>query len=141
MIAGLDTTTTMDRRTKIIHDFTRWAAASAARQGAELRGRKLYPYIDGIDRDALLHMRPPDLTDATFERWYRAQVETLANASGLSVGWAAKIVNMTTKIEVYISGGGDPLLKSWIHPPIDKGLVDGISRAYPLKGGLRVDWG
>jgi hypothetical protein len=48
----------------------------------------------------------------------------------LSVGWAAKLVNLYLKTTVYVSGYGRPELVKWIHPPIDSGLWQGIEEAY-----------
>jgi hypothetical protein len=46
------------------------------------------------------------------------------------IGWAAKIVNMLTKIHVYVAGRGSPKLRGLIHPPIDNLLVNAILKKY-----------
>ena len=126
-----------NRRRKIILDFARWAAASAARQGADVRGRKLYPGIDEIDMDTLTVTTKDAWTEKEFQAWHKFQVEKLAEKTGLPVGWAAKILSMVTKVRIYMAREGDSSLLELIHPPIDNKLIDAIRSRYPLKSESR----
>jgi len=113
-----------DARETIIHNFARWAAASSARQGSKIRGRDWYEPIDKIrnDLDALLSNKRP--SKDKFAKWHETVVEKLRDDTREAVGWAAKILNMVTKVEIYLAGLGHPELKRLIHPPIDNILID-----------------
>jgi hypothetical protein len=122
----------VERRQKIISDFTRWAATSAARQGVDLRGRRWYEHIDAIDLTSLFSL-PPPLSGDSFDEWHEREVVKLARTTGVPIGWSAKIVNMVTKIRVYIAREGDSSLLALIHPPIDNQLIEAIKDFFPLK--------
>ena len=121
-----------DTRQIIVHRFSRWAAASAARQGANIRGRTWYDRIDKIDRTFIFAERCP--SEAEFATWHRQEVEKLTHDHtgkvDEAIGWAAKILNMVTKVEVYLSGLGHPGLAKLIHPPIDNTLIKAIIDEY-----------
>jgi hypothetical protein len=91
----------------IAHSFSRWAAASAARQGSSVRGCAWYERIDAIDRKIIFAKRCP--TEAEFATWHQDEVEKLTCYTGkvdVAIGWAAKILNMVTKVEVYFRAQG-----------------------------------
>jgi hypothetical protein len=113
-------------RQDIVYRFACWAAASAARQGSKIRGRSWYMPIKKIkpNLDKLLSDERP--SQHKFTRWHETVVEKLCDDTAESAGWAAKILNMLTKVEVYLSGRGHPELKDLIHPPIDNGLIDAV---------------
>jgi hypothetical protein len=117
-----------DRRLVIVQKFARWAAASAARQGSPVRGRAWYAHIDQVHIKDLLSDKSP--TADSFARWHRAEVERLGGNARVPIGWAAKIVNMLTKVHVYVAGSGAPELRGLIHPPIDNFLVNAILKRY-----------
>lgn len=58
----------------------------------------------------------------------------MAASADVPIGWAAKMVNMLTKIHVYIACQGDPSLLPLIHPPVDNLLVDGVLNEFPIEG-------
>ncbi len=110
-------------REVIVHNFSRWAAASAARQGASVRGRAWYKHIDAIDRKSLfLKCRSED----DFGKWHESEVKKLSHSTGEVIGWSAKILNMVTKVEVYLAGLGHSGFKPLIHPPIDNRLINAV---------------
>ncbi len=119
-----------NRRSKIIREFAKWVAMSSARQGSEVRGRKLYPYIEDVDLNNLIGARDPS---EPFADWHRREVEGIAKRAKVSIGWAAKIINMLTKVWVYIAFDGNPSLRAEIHPPIDNQLIEAIKRKYPAR--------
>jgi hypothetical protein len=120
-----------DRRLLIIQTFARWAAASAARQGSPVRGRAWYEHIDHVRIKDLLSDKSP--TAEGFARWHRAEVERLGRNAHVPIGWAAKIVNMLTKVHVYVAGRGAPQLRGLIHPPIDNFLVNAILKKFSAR--------
>lgn len=117
-----------DRRRVIVQRFARWAAASATRQGSPVRGRVWYAHIDDVRIETLLSDRSP--TEESFARWHREEVERLGGNARVPIGWAAKVVNMLTKVHVYTAGRGSPELHELIHPPIDNFLVNTILKKY-----------
>jgi hypothetical protein len=132
------TTNTSSARKKIIGEFSYWVAVSAARQGIPVRGRKLYPFLRGVDLASLLDPEH-SWSDKDFAQWHHAQVLRLTDAAGINIGWSAKLINMLLKTSVYIAGEGHPSLAALIHPPIDNLLIQQICRRYasdPLNADL-----
>ena len=86
----------------------------------------------GFTRSVMLQLAPewkeaiPTWTH--FRDWLEAMVE---REPRLTVGWAAKILNVYLKTRVYIGGQGRHHLKEMIHPPIDAGLWLGLKRKFP----------
>jgi hypothetical protein len=119
-------------RDVIVAKFARWAAMSAARQGCDVRGENWYEHLDQVDLGNLLTMAP--VSPSAFGEWHEREVKALASSASVPIGWAAKMVNMLLKVHVYIARRGDPSLLAVIHPPIDRGLVDSISKTFPLNG-------
>jgi hypothetical protein len=62
----------------------------------------------------------------------RAKVKAMMDREPrLTVGWAAKIINMYLKTRAYIGAQGRHHLGEMIHPPIDSGLWLGLARKFP----------
>jgi hypothetical protein len=123
---------TAEPRTIIVERFALWAAMSAARQGCELRGRKWYEHLDRVDLASLI--AAASVTQPSFREWHEREVLKLAFGAGVPIGWAAKMVNMLTKVHIYIAGCGDASLLMVIHPPIDNNLMAAIRRRFLLNG-------
>jgi hypothetical protein len=123
----------MEARKTIIAEFALWAAVSAAKQGCKLKGNKWYPHLRLVNLDDLFEL-PAPVSPESFTCWHHREVEDLAKRADVAVGWAAKLVNMLTKTNVYIAGQGDRSLLRVIHPPIDNRLVIAVQRKFPLKG-------
>ena len=74
-------------------------------------------------------------SEAEFAKWHQQETEKLTcdphgHKVDETIGWAAKILNMVTKVEVYLSGSGHPGLTKLIHPPIDNTLIEAIIDQY-----------
>jgi hypothetical protein len=117
-----------ETRQKIVSTFARWAAASATRQGAKVRGSKWYDFIKQIDMKTLLSSKPP--SQESFAKWHEREVEELSRRSNDCIGWAAKVLNMVTKVEVYLARPERMDLAELIHPPIDNTLINAIIQKY-----------
>ena len=123
----------MTPRSTIVNTFAEWAAFSALRSGLptsvrRLRG-SLYPLIQTPDYDAIILRN--EISPQEFDHWH--ETNTLAiceKATGLPIGWAAKLINVYLKTRVYLAGDGSPSLVACIHPPIDTGLWQGIKAHY-----------
>jgi hypothetical protein len=127
-----------ETRQTIVHNFARWAAASSARQGASVRGRTWYERIDLIDRKTIFATRCP--SEEEFAQWHQREVKKLTRGrTGKveTIGWAAKILNMVMKVEVYLAGSGHPGLAKLIHPPIDNTVINAVIREYCKSGDER----
>jgi hypothetical protein len=121
-----------EKRRKIVHDFAKWTALSALRSGAPLKtGNRVYSLIDKANL-AVLFDSNRAVDDTEFDRWHEKTVLAFCGAEPtLSVGWAAKLVNVYLKTRVYLAGEGRKGLVSVIHPPIDYGLQHGLKKKYP----------
>jgi hypothetical protein len=117
-----------ESRRIIVGRFALWAAMSAARQGCDLRGRKWYEHLARVQLANL--MAAASVTRSSFREWHEREVQKLAFGAGVPIGWAAKMVNMLTKVHIYIAGRGDASLLAVIHPPIDNNLMAAIRRRF-----------
>jgi hypothetical protein len=124
-----------ESRKIIIERFALWAAMSAAKQGCGLRGRKWYEHLDRVDLASLI--AAASVTRSSFREWREREVQKLAFGAGVPIGWAAKMVNMLTKVHIYIAGCGNASLLTVIHPPIDNNLMAAIRRRFPLNGPMK----
>lgn len=120
-------------RERIIIEFAMWAATSATKLGCPVRGGAWYPHLRKVNLADLFELTAP-VSSERFSIWHRREVEALASRAGVPVGWAAKLLNMLTKVSVYIARYGDSSLQDLIHPPIDNRLVDAVHREFPIKG-------
>lgn len=117
-------------RQTIIAEFAAWTALSALRSGSPVKGRKeIYSIIEKIAFSEILEGAMP-ITQPEFDTWHQRQVEAIATAVSLNVGWIVKIVNVYLKTAVYIGDLGRPGLRECIHPPIDGILWDTIKKNY-----------
>jgi hypothetical protein len=64
------------KRSRIMSEFSLWVAMSAARQGSPLRGRKLYPFLQSVDLEAVLDQSHVWITEE-FQRWHEDRVVAL----------------------------------------------------------------
>ena len=122
-----------ETRKEITKNFAFWAAMSAARQGPKTyRGKKLYKVFEKIELGKRLdNLYSEKIKD--FEEWHEETTIELCKIIR-SFGWAAKLLNLILKIEVYIGGRGNKKLISLIHPPLDNKLVKEIDRQLRKKG-------
>jgi hypothetical protein len=121
-----------EARVKILADFAAWTALSALRSGAPIKARgDVYRLLRAVAFDILFdHCRGP-IDGAEFEAWHRNAVEELRQLQPrLNIGWAAKLINVYLKTRAYVGGEGRPNLSAHLHPPIDRGLWDGLRRRF-----------
>jgi hypothetical protein len=131
-------------RHDVIDTFARWTALSSARSGRHLKsGADIYPLLQAVDFKRWFvggGGRRPSVRN--FDKWHRGTVERLANRR-LSVGWAAKLVNVYLKTACYVGDLGRPGIRGVLHPPIDSGLWAGIKARFPehrvLKNKMPID--
>jgi len=125
-----------ESRRIIVERFALWAAMSAARQGCDLRGRKWYEHLARVDLASFI-AAGSSVTPSSFREWHEREVNKLASSAGVPIGWAAKMLNMLTKVHIYIAGCGDASLLTVIHPPIDTDLMAAVRRRFPLNGSTK----
>jgi len=100
--------TTSQKRGRIVHDFAKWTALSALRSGSPIKaGKQVYGLIDNHADLAALFACGSGIDAAEFDSWHERTVLAFCKAEpALSVGWAAKIVNVYLKTRVYLAGEG-----------------------------------
>lgn len=121
-----------DVRPQIIAQYAEWTALSALRSGAPIKSRRdVYTAIRGVDFESLFDRTLGPINGATFNDWHAREVLGLIRRERrLSVGWAAKIINVYLKTRCYIGAQGRHHLNEAIHPPIDAGLWLGLRRRF-----------
>ena len=121
-----------EARAKVLDDFARWTALSALRAGAPIKaGADIYPLLRAVEFESLFDARSGPIARAEFDEWHRRAVEKVRRLQPrLSVGWAAKLINVYLKTRAYVGGEGRPGLNALLHPPIDRGLWDGLRRHF-----------
>jgi hypothetical protein len=121
-----------DVRKAIIATYAQWTAMSALRSGAPIKSRRdVYTAIRGVDFAALFANELGPINRTTFDEWHANAVQRLIELEPrLTVGWAAKIINVYLKTRVYIGAQGRHHLKEMIHPPVDAGLWIGLARRF-----------
>ncbi|MBI3410649.1 MAG: hypothetical protein HY040_20120 [Planctomycetes bacterium] len=121
-------------RANILADFSAWTALSALRSGAPIKARSdVYRLLRGVPFETLFDADrgPIDLTE--FDAWHQWAVEELRRLEPLlNVGWAAKLINVYLKTRAYVGREGRINLSGQLHPPIDRGLWDGLRRRFGL---------
>lgn len=122
-----------DVRDAIIATYAEWTAMSALRSGAPIKSRRdVYTVLRRVDFAQLFDPALGPISRTTFDAWHKDAVEAMVEREPrLTVGWAAKILNVYLKTRVYIGGQGRHHLKEMIHPPIDAGLWLGLKRKFP----------
>ena len=119
-------------RPRIIQQYAEWTALSALRSGSPIKSRRdVYTAVRGVDFEPLFSREQPSCSAAEFNSWHRHAVEgLLARDARLTVGWAAKILNVYLKTRCYVGGQGRAGLAEALHPPIDAGLWLGLRRRF-----------
>jgi len=113
-------------RNTIIRNFAMWAAMSAARTV----GTSIYGALAEVQLENLYAKK--GIRTKSFNDWHKEETEKLAKKIKKDVkgektkqgafAWAAKMLNIMLKVEVYIGGRGNQKLVSCIHPPFDNSL-------------------
>jgi hypothetical protein len=121
-----------DVRAEIIAQYAEWTALSALRSGAPIKSRRdVYTALHAVDFTSLFDQARGSISSDEFNAWHRDAVARLiAHNSRLTIGWAAKILNVYLKTRCYIAAQGRDNLSDTIHPPIDAGLWLGLRRRF-----------
>jgi len=124
-----------DVRTDIIETFAQWTAMSALRAGAPIKSRRdVYTAVRGVAFEVLFANALGAIDRATFDSWHEETVHAMIQREPrLTVGWAAKIINVYLKTRVYVGSQGRQDLRELIHPPIDAGLWLGLKRKFQVE--------
>jgi len=123
-----------DVRTAIVETYAQWTAMSALRSGAPIKSRRdVYTAVRGVAFDVLFADALGPIDRATFDAWHSEAVQAMIQREPrLTVGWAAKIINVYLKTRVYVGSQGRQHLGELIHPPIDAGLWRGLKRKFQV---------
>jgi hypothetical protein len=123
------------KRSKIVHDFAKWAALSALRSGSLVKsGQQVYTLIEKKADLKVLFAPSTAIDEPEFDQWHKDTISAFCRVEAdLGVGWAAKIINVYLKTRVYLAGEGRQGLVAAIHPPIDTSLQKGLKRRFPLR--------
>jgi hypothetical protein len=102
-----------DVRKAIIATYAEWTAMSALRSGAPIKSRRdVYTALRGVDFGVLFEDALGPINRATFDAWHADAVRAMMKREPrLTVGWAAKIINVYLKTRVYIGAQGRHNLK------------------------------
>lgn len=119
-------------RAQIVVQYAEWTALSALRSGAPIKSRRdVYTALRSIDFTQLFDQGRGPISAGEFDAWHDGAVADLLDGdSRLTVGWAAKIVNVYLKTRCYVGAQGRHHLADAIHPPIDSGLWLGLRRRF-----------
>ncbi len=92
----------------IVCEFAKWTALSATRSGAVVKDRRrIYGLLDKVDFYSLFDPTIEKIDRYQFDRWHEAAIHRLCSTeSELSVGWAAKLINVYLKTRAYLPGTG-----------------------------------
>lgn len=119
-------------RKTIIATYAEWTAMSALRSGAPIKSRRdVYTALRGVDFAVLFDDALGPINRTAFDAWHAQAVQDMIEREPrLTVGWAAKIINVYLKTRAYIAAQGRHHLKEMIHPPIDADLWLGLERQF-----------
>jgi hypothetical protein len=119
-------------RNQIVEQYAEWTALSALRSGAPIKSRRdVYTVVRRAPFAPLFDKAMGPISAGEFNAWHsRTVADMIASEPRLTVGWAAKIVNVYLKTRCYIGAQGRHHLSEAIHPPIDGGLWLGLSRRF-----------
>ncbi len=125
-------------RRRIILEYAKWTALSAARVGAPMRSRKaLYPLLDGVAFDEVLDCDRGAICSDGFDTWHKRETLHLCRRATrlqpetpFPVGWSAKLINVFLKTAVYVGDLGRDGLRGALHPPVDAGLRRGLEQRF-----------
>ena len=120
-------------RAQIVSQYAEWTALSALRSGAPIKSRRdVYTALRSLNFEPLFDDTNGAINAREFDAWHNASIgDLLSREPRLSVGWAAKIINVYLKTRCYIGRQGRRHLSGAIHPPIDAGLWEGLRRRFP----------
>ena len=135
---------------KIICDYAKWTALSAARvPKAPIKDRKtVYQLLAGADQADGRHvdgvafakiLSGKTKIDADeFNVWHECETDALCRRADefkpgvapFPVGWSAKLINVYLKTTAYVGTIGRPGLRNVLHPPLDRILQRELMRHF-----------
>ena len=119
-------------RKKIIREFSRWAAKSSVRNAPkDFQKDKLTAKLTLIGAELDKLYEKSNVRSEDFKKWHEETVNLVAKSN--KVGWAAKLINMMLKVEVYFDQTAHSGLKTYLHPPIDSKLIKNVKDALEEK--------
>ena len=132
-------------RRRIILEYAKWTAMSAARVGSPIRSREaLYPLLDDVTFDEVIDRDRGPIYADEFDSWHERETLRLCERAShperetpLPVGWSAKLINVFLKTAVYVGDLGRDGVRRVLHPPIDAGLRRGLRRRFRGRGFLQ----
>ena len=83
----------------------------------------------------------------SFNEWHRSQTEALCDRAkkylpsgwdSFPVGWGAKLINVFLKTTAYVGDLGREGLGDALHPPLDKGLQNGLRKHFEGRSEMRT---
>ncbi len=118
-------------RFEIVDTYSRWTALSATRSGSPLKSRDdIYSLLEGVDFKTIL-VSDSNITKTEFNQWHEKTAKSMnVIRPEMQIGWTTKIINVYLKTMVYVGQFGCSDLLRHIHPPIDKGLLDGLKEKF-----------
>ncbi len=119
-------------RPRIIAQYAEWTTMSALRSGAPIKSRRdVYTALRQVDFAPLFDKSMGPISRVAFDEWHADAVGRLCSVdSRLTVGWAAKMINVYLKTRCYIGAQGRHHLSDVIHPPIK---VRGLRWVFQMK--------
>ena len=148
----------IEPRCQILVEYAKWTARAAVAAGAPIKDREtVYRLLDGVAFSTVLDPSLGPISSKDFNEWHARQTEDLCNRAKLDlppkwikahgpqfpVGWGAKLINVFLKTAVYAGGLGRKGLCDVLHPPLDKGLKNGLKKHFKACSACRaeVDFG
>lgn len=126
----------MTAREKILKSYSEWTTLSALRNATRFHissKNDVYPLLNKIPFDEVLDKSRGKIDKGEFNAWHKRVSETIVDEVskiGKQFGWTAKVLNIYLKTYCYVGDGGRPGIRDCLHPPIDKGLWDGIKNKF-----------
>ncbi len=128
------------------HRFAAWAAARAAQRGLT----DVATLADALEQSGVVEfLQDPmsldtskDAFDTSHLQWCRSIVEHLSNegVENVTFGRAAKLIAVYLKTMVIVGADPDSSLAKVAHPPIDRILLQKLSRADEVKSPHKKEW-
>ena len=126
----------LDPRCRTLVEYAKWTALSAVRQGPIRAREPVYQLLDGVAFPQVLNQALDPISCKDFDEWHRCETDALCCratnclpavwAKELPIGWGAKLINVFLKTTSYAGDLGRGGLRAVLHPPLDRGLKQGL---------------
>ena len=119
----------METREGILYNFAIWTVVSAARSGCPLKSKEEILSTFNFF-EIFIKCKKGWQSRNEFDIWHKKTLLKIQKCNGqLNVGWIAKLLNVFLKTLIYVGGVGDEINKNYIHPPIDRILLNEIKKS------------